>query len=83
MITLGVFIGLTLFTYQSKYDFSGLGPWLFGALIALGILSRCTQYILRGADANRYPSNDGTGWNVHPLQQDYGYHFCCWWLPHF
>ncbi|KLO16894.1 hypothetical protein SCHPADRAFT_913862 [Schizopora paradoxa] len=35
VITLGVFIGLTLFTYQSKYDFSGLGPWLFGALIAL------------------------------------------------
>ncbi|KAL5485410.1 hypothetical protein ACEPAI_8052 [Sanghuangporus weigelae] len=35
VITLGIFIGLTLFTYQSKYDFSGMGPWLFGALIAL------------------------------------------------
>ncbi|KAI5118834.1 hypothetical protein M0805_006154 [Coniferiporia weirii] len=35
LITLGVFTGLTLFTFQSKYDFSGLGPWLFGALIAL------------------------------------------------
>ncbi|KAH7888935.1 UPF0005-domain-containing protein [Phlebopus sp. FC_14] len=35
LITLGVFLGLTLFTLQSKYDFSGLGPWLFGALIAL------------------------------------------------
>lgn len=34
-ITLGVFIGLTLFTLQSKYDFSGMGPFLFGALIAL------------------------------------------------
>ncbi|OCB88439.1 hypothetical protein A7U60_g4481 [Sanghuangporus baumii] len=35
VITLGIFIGLTLFTYQSKYDFAGMGPWLFGALIAL------------------------------------------------
>lgn len=53
LITTGVFLGLTLFTLQSKvsfvpavprsgsdvrlpqYDFSGLGPWLFGGLIAL------------------------------------------------
>ncbi|KAG6831766.1 hypothetical protein H0H92_007918 [Tricholoma furcatifolium] len=35
LITLGVFIGLTLFTLQSKYDFSGMGPFLFGALIAM------------------------------------------------
>ncbi|KAF7295221.1 hypothetical protein MIND_01061000 [Mycena indigotica] len=35
LITLGVFIGLTLFTLQSKYDFDGLGPFLFGGLIAL------------------------------------------------
>jgi hypothetical protein len=35
LITLGVFLGLTLFTFQSDYDFSGLGPWLFGALVAL------------------------------------------------
>ncbi|KAG6869104.1 hypothetical protein C0993_001669 [Termitomyces sp. T159_Od127] len=35
LITFGVFIGLTLFTLQSKYDFSGMGPFLFGGLIAL------------------------------------------------
>ncbi|KAF8070455.1 UPF0005-domain-containing protein [Lyophyllum atratum] len=35
IITLGVFLGLTLFTFQSKYDFSGMGPFLFAALIAL------------------------------------------------
>ncbi|KAF7376278.1 UPF0005-domain-containing protein [Mycena sanguinolenta] len=35
LITLGVFIGLTLFTFQSKYDFEGMGPWLFGGVIAL------------------------------------------------
>ncbi|KAJ3576755.1 hypothetical protein NP233_g198 [Leucocoprinus birnbaumii] len=35
LITLGVFLGLTLFTFQSKYDFSGMGPFLFGGLIAL------------------------------------------------
>lgn len=27
-ITLAVFVGLTLFTMQTKYDFDGLGPWL-------------------------------------------------------
>jgi len=35
LITTGVFLGLTLFTLQSKYDFSGMGPWLFGGLVAL------------------------------------------------
>ncbi|KAF8871871.1 inhibitor of apoptosis-promoting Bax1-domain-containing protein [Gymnopilus junonius] len=35
LITSGVFLGLTLFTFQSKYDFSGMGPFLFGALMAL------------------------------------------------
>jgi len=35
LITLGIFLGLTLFTFQSKYDFEGLGPWLFGGLMAL------------------------------------------------
>ncbi|KAJ7045681.1 inhibitor of apoptosis-promoting Bax1-domain-containing protein [Mycena alexandri] len=35
LITLGVFIGLTIFTFQSKYDFEGMGPFLFGGLIAL------------------------------------------------
>ncbi|KDR75125.1 hypothetical protein GALMADRAFT_98318 [Galerina marginata CBS 339.88] len=35
LITIGVFVGLTLFTFQSKYDFSGMGPFLFGSLIAL------------------------------------------------
>ncbi|KAF8705888.1 BI1 family, partial [Rhizoctonia solani] len=35
LITLGVFLGLTLFTLQSKYDFSGMGPFLFGGLLVL------------------------------------------------
>ena len=35
LITIGVFIGLTLFTLQSKWDFSGMGPFLFGSLLAL------------------------------------------------
>ncbi|KZS93931.1 UPF0005-domain-containing protein [Sistotremastrum niveocremeum HHB9708] len=35
LITLGVFLGLTLFTIQSKWDFSGMGPFLFAGLIAL------------------------------------------------
>jgi len=35
LITLGVFLGLTLFTVQSKWDFSGMGPFLFAGLLAL------------------------------------------------
>ncbi|QRV94201.1 inhibitor of apoptosis-promoting Bax1 protein [Ceratobasidium sp. AG-Ba] len=35
LITVGVFLGLTLFTFQSKYDFSGMGPYLFGGLLVL------------------------------------------------
>jgi len=35
LITLGVFLGLTLFTMQSKYDFSGMGPFLFAGLLVL------------------------------------------------
>jgi len=35
VITLGVFLGLTLFTFQTKYDFSGMGPYLFGGLLVL------------------------------------------------
>ncbi|KAJ3191604.1 Transmembrane BAX inhibitor motif-containing protein 4 [Irineochytrium annulatum] len=32
ILTFMLFIGLTLFTAQSKIDFSGMGPFLFGAL---------------------------------------------------
>ncbi|KAI9137463.1 inhibitor of apoptosis-promoting Bax1-domain-containing protein, partial [Paraphysoderma sedebokerense] len=35
LITSGVFIGLTLFTFQTKYDFSGLAPVLFVGLLVL------------------------------------------------
>lgn len=33
VITCFVFIGLTLFTFQSKYDFSKMGSYLFAALL--------------------------------------------------
>ncbi|KAI0687895.1 inhibitor of apoptosis-promoting Bax1-domain-containing protein [Cytidiella melzeri] len=45
LITLGVFIGLTLFTFQSKYDFTGMGPWLFGGLIAM-VMTGFVQMII-------------------------------------
>jgi FtsH-binding integral membrane protein len=35
ILTLVVFAGLTLFTMQSKWDFSGMGPWLFGGLMIM------------------------------------------------
>lgn len=34
-ITLGVFIGLTAFTWQSKYEFDSLAPWLFAGLMVI------------------------------------------------
>lgn len=38
MVTAFIFIGLTLFTLQGRYDFSGLGPWLFtGLMFMLGM----------------------------------------------
>ncbi|KAG9017500.1 hypothetical protein FRB90_001093 [Tulasnella sp. 427] len=35
IITMGIFLGLTLWTMQSKYDFSGMGTFLFGGLLVL------------------------------------------------
>lgn len=35
VITLFVFAGLTIFTFQSKYDFSSMGSYLFGGLLLL------------------------------------------------
>ncbi|CDZ98198.1 N-methyl-D-aspartate receptor glutamate-binding subunit [Phaffia rhodozyma] len=35
VITLGVFVGLSLFTLQSKWDFDGLAPWLFGGIMVM------------------------------------------------
>jgi FtsH-binding integral membrane protein len=32
IITLGIFVGLTLFALQTKYDFSGFAPYLYAAL---------------------------------------------------
>jgi FtsH-binding integral membrane protein len=32
IMTTGIFIGLTLFTFQTKYDFSGMFPYLMGGL---------------------------------------------------
>ncbi|KAL9541136.1 hypothetical protein MBANPS3_009292 [Mucor bainieri] len=37
IITLGVFIALTIFTLQSKWDFSGLAPFLFAGIWILVI----------------------------------------------
>lgn len=52
LITLGLFFGLTLFTLQSKWDFSGMGPFLFGGLWAL---------ILAGLIMAFFPHNGYTG----------------------
>ncbi|KAG4304798.1 hypothetical protein PORY_001851 [Pneumocystis oryctolagi] len=35
LITTGLFLGLTIFTWQNKYDFSSIGAYLYTGLIAL------------------------------------------------
>jgi len=47
-LTAGLFIGLTLFACQTKYDFTNWMPYLFGALWAL---------VLFGVLAMFFPSN--------------------------
>ena len=69
LITLGVFIGLTLFTFQSKYDFEGMGPFLFGGLIALSMCPSDSLYPLPTNDAL---SDDRFGRSVHSIWTDDG-----------
>ncbi|KAI9591427.1 inhibitor of apoptosis-promoting Bax1-domain-containing protein [Syncephalis fuscata] len=38
-ITVGIFVGLTLFTMQTKYDFSGMGPFLAASVWGIVIAS--------------------------------------------
>ena len=39
IITFSLFLGLTLFTFQTKYDFSGWQPLLYGSLwVRVGLL---------------------------------------------
>ncbi|KAG9297139.1 hypothetical protein G9A89_019420 [Geosiphon pyriformis] len=45
IITFGIFVGLTLFTLQSKWDFSGMGPILIGALWVVIILGLVQIFI--------------------------------------
>lgn len=45
VITTGVFVGLTLFTLQTKYDFTGLTPWLVGSLWLLIITSLVSLFL--------------------------------------
>ncbi|SGY98984.1 BQ5605_C034g11259 [Microbotryum silenes-dioicae] len=44
-ITLGLFVGLTLFTLQSKYEFDSMGPYLFSALLVFFITSLVGMFI--------------------------------------
>eukprot|EP00747_Dinoflagellata_sp_TGD_P193932 gnl/TRDRNA2_/TRDRNA2_60759_c0_seq2.p1 gnl/TRDRNA2_/TRDRNA2_60759_c0~~gnl/TRDRNA2_/TRDRNA2_60759_c0_seq2.p1 ORF type:complete len:249 (+),score=44.36 gnl/TRDRNA2_/TRDRNA2_60759_c0_seq2:95-841(+) len=34
-ITVGIFLGLTIYAWTTKTDFTGFGPYLFGALLAM------------------------------------------------
>lgn len=36
-ITLGIFLALTLFAFQTKYDFTSWAPYLFGTLVGVCI----------------------------------------------
>ncbi|KAI7906369.1 inhibitor of apoptosis-promoting Bax1-domain-containing protein [Cokeromyces recurvatus] len=45
IITLGVFIGLTIFTLQSKWDFTGLGPFLYAGIWILVIAGLVQMFL--------------------------------------
>lgn len=45
IVTLGIFVGLTLLTAQSNYDFSGLGPYLAAFMMALFFTGLLSVYI--------------------------------------
>jgi hypothetical protein len=45
LITTGIFIALTLFTFQSNWDFSGMGPFLFGGIMALVLTGLVGMFI--------------------------------------
>ena len=70
LITVGLFAGLTLFTLQSKWDFSGMGPFLFGGLWAL---------ILAGFIMLFFPHNGYSQWCAMLTCQDCRSHLFCNW----
>ena len=44
LITLGIFFALTLFACQTKYDFTGWMPWLFGLLIGVIVFGMVSMF---------------------------------------
>ncbi|RPA82000.1 UPF0005-domain-containing protein [Ascobolus immersus RN42] len=44
LLTLGIFVALTLFACQTKYDFTGLGPYLFGFLAGAVVFSFISMF---------------------------------------
>jgi len=45
LITIAVVVGLTLFACQTKYDFTGWGPYLFGFLIILILFGALNGFV--------------------------------------
>jgi FtsH-binding integral membrane protein len=45
IITFAIFVGLTLFTFQTKYDFSSWQPYLAGSLWVLIIVSLVAMFL--------------------------------------
>ncbi|KAI8818771.1 transmembrane BAX inhibitor motif-containing protein [Fimicolochytrium jonesii] len=52
ILTFALFVGLTLFTLQTKYDFSSWGPFLFGCLWVLVISGFIQLFFPFGSAAN-------------------------------
>ncbi|MCJ1257869.1 hypothetical protein MMC24_005696 [Lignoscripta atroalba] len=51
IITLGIFVGLTIFACQTKYDFTSWMPYLFGGLWALIIFGFMAAFFPRNSTA--------------------------------
>lgn len=56
LITLGIFVALTLFACQTKYDFTGWMPWLFGLLSGVIVFGFVSMFFPRNSTVELFYS---------------------------
>ena len=61
----------------AQYDFSGMGPFLFGALMAM----REFLISINLNEALNSNSHGWAGWGVHSVRENNGSPFCHWRMP--
>jgi len=56
LLTLGIFVALTLFACQTKYDFEGWQPWLFGLLSGVVVFGFISMFFPRNSSVELFYS---------------------------